>query len=158
MPTILDDLDRRILDLLQQDVTLPVADIAERVASSKSVVWRRIQGYIDAGVIEQRVAVLNPAKIGIGVIVFVLVKMSRHNANALPKFVESVRAIPQVLECHTTLGQVDFLLKIAAASIDEYRELVWARLSQLEVQEISSMISVEQPVRTTRLPLFPVTA
>ncbi len=149
----LDDLDRRILELLQEDVTLPVADIAERVASSKSVVWRRVQGFVDSGVIDRRVAVLNPKKVGYNVMVFALVKMSRHSANALPKFVESVKAIPQVLECHTTLGHVDFVLKIAASSIEEYREVVWNRLSQLEVQEISSLISFEQSVNSTRLPL-----
>ncbi|AXQ30043.1 Lrp/AsnC family transcriptional regulator [Solimonas sp. K1W22B-7] len=153
MTHALDELDIRILNQLQDDATLPVAEVAERVASSKSVVWRRVQGFVDSGVIERRVAVLNPKKVGFSVMVFAMVKMSRHSSNALPKFIEAVKAIPQVLECHTTLGQVDFVLKIATTSIEEYRELVWTRLSQLEVQEISSLISFEQTVNTTRLPL-----
>lgn len=151
--TTLDNLDIRILDELQDDVTLAAADIADRVGSSKSVVWRRIQDFIANGVIERRVAILNPQKVGCNVVVFAMVKMSRHNANALPKFVESVKAIPQVLECHTVLGQVDFLLKIVTGSIEEYREVVWTKLSQLEVQEISSMISFERTVDRTKLPL-----
>lgn len=153
MTTALDNLDIRILDELQDDVTLAAADIADRVGSSKSVVWRRIQDFVADGVIERRVAILNPKKVGCNVVTFAMVKMSRHNANALPKFVEAVKAIPQVLECHTVLGQVDFLLKIVTGSIEEYRELVWTRLSQLEVQDISSMISFEQTVDRTKLPL-----
>lgn len=148
-----DALDRRILESLQEDATLALADLAEKVGSSKSVVWRRVQAFIDSGVIDRRVAVLNPKKIGYNVTVFALVKVSRHNSNALPNFVEGIKAIPQVLECHTTLGQVDFLLKILVSDIDEYREVVWNRLSQLEVQEISSLVSFEQSVSRTRLQL-----
>ena len=153
MTTTLDNLDMRILEELQEDVTLPVVDIADRVGSSKSVVWRRVQSFVEDGVIERRVAILNPKKVGCNVVVFALVKMSRHGTNALPKFVESVKAIPQVLECHTVLGQVDFLLKIVTTSIEEYRDVVWTKLSRLEVQEISSMISFEQTVCRTQLPL-----
>jgi len=153
MAITLDDLDMRILGELQEDVTLPVVDIADRVGSSKSVVWRRIQTYIEAGIIERRVAILCPKKVGCNVIVFALVKMSRHSTNAVPKFIEAVRAIPQVLECHTVLGQVDFLLKIVTSSIEEYRDVVWTKLSRMEVQDISSMISFEQSISRTQLPL-----
>lgn len=146
-----DQLDRRILEALQEDVTLALTDLADKVGSSRSVVWRRVQALIESGVIDRRVAVLNPKKVGYNVTVFALVKVARHNAGTLPGFVEAVKAIPQVLECHTTLGQVDFLLKIVVADIDEYRESVWNRLSQLEVQEISSLVAFEQGVARTRL-------
>lgn len=146
-----DQLDRKILEVMQDDVTLALSDLADKVGSSRSVVWRRVQALIESGVIDRRVAVLNPKKVGYNVTVFALVKVARHNAGTLPGFVEAVKAIPQVLECHTTLGQVDFLLKIVVADIDEYRESVWNRLSQLEVQEISSLVSFEQSVARTRL-------
>lgn len=149
----LDALDRKILDVLQDDVMIPLIDLAERVGSSKTVVWRRVQGYVDSGVIERRVAVLDPKKIGYNFTVFALVKILRRNANSLPGFVEAVKTIPQVIDCHTTLGQVDFLLKIVVSDIDEYREVVWSRLSQLDVQEISSLVSFDQPVKRSRLKL-----
>jgi Lrp/AsnC family transcriptional regulator len=148
---VFDALDRRILELLQDDATLALADLAEKVGSSKSVVWRRLQTFLDSGVIDRRVAVLNPKKVGYNVTVFALVKISRHNDDAVPHFVEAVKDIPQVVECHTTLGQVDFVLKILVADIDEYRETVWTRLSQLGGQEISSLVSFEQSVNRTRL-------
>lgn len=153
MAVTLDNLDARILEELQEDATVSMIDLAEKVGSSKSVVWRRVQTFIEEGVIDRQVAILNPKKVGCDVTVFALVKMLRHNSNALPKFIESVQAIPQVMECHTVLGHVDFMLKIVTGSIEEYRDVVWTKLAKLEVQEISSMISIEQSVNRTKLPL-----
>lgn len=154
MSQALDPLDRRILELLQQDALLPIADIAERVGSSKTVVWRRIQRLVDGGVIRARVALVDHQKAGFGVLVLAHVKMARHGRDALPKFIEAVKAYPQVLECHVLMGDVDFLLKILVRDIQEYEHFVWQKLSQIDgVQEVSSSISMSQPVNTTRLPL-----
>lgn len=150
----LDALDLRILDLLQQDATLPVNDIADRVASSKSVVWRRIQRFLDTGIIKQRVAVIDPKKVGLGVTVFAHVKMARHGKNALQKFVQAINRHPEVVECHTLMGDVDFLLKIVVRDVDRYQQFVWNDLSQIEgVREVSSSISLGQWVAGNRLPL-----
>jgi Lrp/AsnC family transcriptional regulator len=153
-PFELAPLDLRILDLLQKDVTTSTAEIARKVASSKTVVWRRIQRLVDAGVIRERVAVLDHRRIGLTMLVFALVKMSRHSKDVLPQFSEAIKAFPQVLECHCLLGHVDFLLKIAVPSIDDYQHFVWEKLSQIDgVQEVTSSISISQAVNTTRLPL-----
>lgn len=150
----LDKLDLRILELLQQDATLPVADIAQRVASSKTVVWRRIQKYLKDGVIRERVAILDHHRIGLGVMVIAQVKMSRHGKDVLPNFLKAVKTFPQVIECHTLMGDVDFLLKIMLRSIEDYEQFFWQKLSKIEgVQEVSSSISMSQTVNTTRLPL-----
>jgi len=152
--TELDALDVRILDVLQVDVTLPVAEIAERVASSKTVVWRRIQRMVDSGVIRERVAIVDHHKVGLGIMVFAHVKMSRHNRDALPTFLDAVRKLPAVIECHTLMGDVDFLLKIVVPTVQDYEYFVWNKLSQIEgVQEISSSISMSQSINTTRLPI-----
>lgn len=159
MTAALDKLDVRILDLLQQDATLAVAEIAERVASSKTAVWRRIQRLLETGVIRERVAVLDPHKVGLGVMVFAHVKMGRHGRDVLPKFLEAVRLFPQVIECHTLMGDVDFLLKIMVRSVEDYEHFFWQKLSQIDgVQEISSSISMSRSVNTTRLALQPTTA
>lgn len=150
----LDPLDFRILDLLQQDATLPVVEIAERAASSKSVVWRRIQRLLDTGVIRERVAVLDSHKVGLGVTVFAQVKMGRHSRDVLPKFVEAIKRFPQVIECHTLMGNVDFLLKIVVRDVEEYEHFWWHELSRIDgVQEVSSSIAMSSFVLTTRLPL-----
>lgn len=148
----LDALDIRILDVLQDDVTTPIAEIAERVASSKTVVWRRVQRLTDRGAIRARVALLDPRKIGLGVMVFASVKMGRHGVDVLPQFIEAIRAYPQVIECHTLMGPVDFLLKILVSDINEYEHFVWQKLSRIDgVQEVHSSISMSQPVYSTRL-------
>src|SRR3546814_5880553 len=84
----LNALDVRILDLLQDDVTLPVAVIAERVASAKTVVWRRMQKLVDSGVISERVAIVDHHKAGLGIMVVAHVKMTSHHRDALPIFLD----------------------------------------------------------------------
>jgi len=152
----LDALDVRILEQLQTDETLPVAELAEQVGSSKTVVWRRIQRLQELGVIRGRVALLDHKKAGLPIMIFAHVKMTRHDRDVLPKFIEAVRALPQVIECHTLMGSVDFLLKIVIASLEEYEHFVWQNLSQIDgVREIGSSISLSQSVYTARLPLRP---
>lgn len=154
MTIALDALDFRILDLLQRDASLPIEAVADHVASSKSVVWRRTQKYLDTGVVRERVALLDPHKIGLGLLVFAHIKMARHDRDVLPKFVEAVKRFPQIVECHTLLGNVDFLLKIVARDVAEYEELLWHRLSKIDgVHELHSYISMTQFINTTRLPL-----
>lgn len=154
MSISLDELDVSILEALQRDATESVQDLAERLASSKSVVWRRIQRLVEAGVIRERVAILDPAKIGLNVLVFAHVKMARHGRDVLPKFVEAVRRFPQVIECHTLMGNVDFLLKILVSDVKDYEQFFWNQLSKLDgVQEISSSIAMTQMINTTRVPV-----
>ncbi|MDD3763706.1 MAG: Lrp/AsnC family transcriptional regulator [Nevskiales bacterium] len=154
MTAAIDALDVRILALLQRDATLPVAEIAERVASSKTVVWRRIQKLVESGVIRERVAIVDHHKVGLGIMVFAHIKMSRHNRDALPTFLDAVAQLPPVIECHTLMGDVDFLLKIIVPSVEDYEHFVWQKLSQIEgVQEISSSISMSQSINTTCLPI-----
>lgn len=146
-------LDKKILDLLQEDAMLPVAEIADRIGSSKSVCWRRIQRLQDKGIIKGRVALLDPKKIGLDVILFAQVKMTAHGRR-LPNFIEIIKDIPQIVECYTLMGNVDFLLKIIVRDIEEYENLWWHHLSQIEgVLEISSTIAMTAVKHTTKLPL-----
>jgi len=147
-------LDIKLLNLLQEDAMLPVAEIAEKIGSSKSVCWRRIQRLQEDGVIKSRVALLNHNKVGLDVILFTQVKMTAHGRKSLPNFIEAIKALPQIMECHTLMGNVDFLLKIAVKDIQEYQDLWWHHLSQIEgVQEINSTIAMTTEKHTTKLPL-----
>ncbi len=153
MQNQMDQLDKKILNLLQEDAMLPVAEIAEKAGSSKSVCWRRIQRLQDDEIIKSRVAILDHNKVGLDIILFAQVKMTAHGRR-LPNFIEIIRDIPQILECYTLMGNVDFLLKIVVKDIQEYEDLWWHRLSQIEgVLEISSTIAMTAVKHTTRLPL-----
>jgi Lrp/AsnC family transcriptional regulator len=148
----LDAMDVRILNILQDDATTTISQIAEQVNSSNTVVWRRVQQLSDKGIIRARVALLDHRKMGLTVMVFASVKMSRHSRDVLPKFIEAIRRYPQVIECHTLMGNVDFLLKIVVPTVDDYEHFVWQKLSQIEgVQEVNSSISMSQPIYSTRL-------
>ena len=149
-----DGLDLEILSELQQDVTLPLAELAERVGSSKSVCWRRIQQYLEHGIIRDRVAVLDAKALGLGVTIFAQVKMDRHEKDVLPKFVKAIKEHPEVVECHSLTGSVDFLLKIVVRDVEEYERFFWSDLSKIEnVREVNSAISLTKFVETTHLPL-----
>lgn len=150
----LDNLEIRILEILQRDATIPLAALAEKLHSSKSVVWRRLQRMLDSGVIRERVAIVDPRKVGFNVLIFVRVRMGAHDRDLLPKFMEKVKTFPQVLECHALLGDVDFLLKVVARDLDDYDQFFSKKLSRIEgVREIISSIAIGQFITTTRLPL-----
>lgn len=150
----MDLLDKKILDLLQSDALLPVTEIAEKVGSSKSVCWRRIQRLQEDGIIKARVTLLDHNKVGLDVTLFAQVKMTAHGRKVLPNFIDTIKDIPQIVECYTLMGNVDFLLKIVVRDIQQYEDLWWHHLSQIDgVQEISSTIAMTSVKHTTKLPL-----
>lgn len=151
----MDKLDKKILNILQDDAMIAVTDIAEKIGSSKSVCWRRIQRLQDEGIIKSRVALLDQNKIGLDIILFAQVKMTAHGRKVLPNFIKHIKDIPQILECYTLMGDVDFLLKIVVKDIQEYQDLWWDHLSQIEgVNEINSTIAMTSVKHTTKLPLY----
>ncbi len=149
----LDAIDKKILALLQQDAALPVAEIAEKVNLSTTPCWRRIQRLEEAGVIRQRVALLEPAKLNLGVTAFVAVKTNQHNASWLKKFAEAVADIPEIVEVYRMSGDVDYLLRVVVPDIAGY-DAVYKRLIQkVELFDVSSSFAMERMKFTTALPL-----
>lgn len=149
----MDDLDKKILSQLQTDSTLSVSDIADRVGLSATPCWRRIRIMEDSGVIERRVALLNPEKLNLGVTVFVGVKTSQHTYEWLERFAKVVAEIDEVVELYRMSGEVDYLLRIVAPDIAGY-DAVYKRLIQAaDLSDVSSSFAMEQIKFTTALPL-----
>ena len=149
----MDDLDRKILSLLQRDSTLVVADIAEQVGLSTTPCWRRIQNLEKAGVIRARVALLDPDKLNVGVTVFVRVKTSQHNYEWLESFAKAVAEIDEVVEFYRMSGDIDYLLRVVVPDIASY-DAVYKRLIQAaDLSDVSSSFAMEQIKFTTALPL-----
>ena len=113
----MDTQDRKLLRLLQQDAALSVADLAEAVGMSKSACWRRIQKLEDDGTIRQRVTLLDPTKLGLGLTVFVTVRTNQHNADWAKHFNKVVQDVEGVLEVYRLGGQIDYLLKAVVADM-----------------------------------------
>ncbi|QIB64608.1 Lrp/AsnC family transcriptional regulator [Kineobactrum salinum] len=150
----LDKMDRHILYLLQRDAGLSAAEIADKVGLTQPPCWRRIKRLEDLGIIQKRVALLDQRKLGLNVTVFARVKLSAHGKRSLPEFEEQIRELPEVLECHTVMGDYDFLLKIVTRDIDTYETLFRQKLSQMPtVQEIHSNAALSRIKLTTELPL-----
>ncbi len=149
----MDRIDRNILSCLQDDATLPVAEIAERVGLSTTPCWRRIQNLDKAGYIQRRVALLDAQKLNVGVTVFVRLKTSQHNYDWLEKFAKSVAQIDEVVEFYRMSGDIDYLLRIVVPDIAAY-DAVYKRLIKLaDLTDVSSSFAMEQIKYTTALPV-----
>ncbi len=149
----MDRIDKKILDCLQVDATLPVGEVANRVGLSATPCWRRIRNLEDAGVIQRRVALLDPEKLNLGVTVFVALKTSQHNYEWLEGFAEAVSKIDEVVEFYRMSGDTDYLLRIVVPDIASY-DAVYKRVIQAaDLSDVSSSFAMERIKYTTALPL-----
>jgi Lrp/AsnC family transcriptional regulator len=150
----LDKIDRQILALLQADASVPIQQIAEQVGLSVNPCWRRIRQMEQAGIIEGRVALVNPEMVGLGLTVYVRVKTREHSAGWARTLNEVIAAMPEILECHRIGGDVDYLLKVVVedmAGYDRtYKELI-DRLPSLA--DVSALFSMERLKSATALPI-----
>jgi len=153
----MDDVDLKILAILQEDASVSVGEIASQVGLSQTPCWRRIQRLEQTGVILRRVALLDPEAIGLGLTVFVEIETGDHSAEWLERFAASVMAMPEVMEIHRMAGDVDYLLRIAAADMASfdlfYRELI----ALLPLKNVTSRFAMELVKGTTAYPM-PATA
>lgn len=149
----LDSLDWSILAQLQADASLAVHEIGERVGLSHNACWRRIRRLEDSGMIARRVALLDPAKIGLATTVFVAVRTSRHDPEWLEAFARGVASIDEVIECHRMAGDVDYLLKLVVRDIAHYDRIYRKLIAAVpDLADVSSSFSMERMKHTTALP------
>ena len=150
---MLDTMDIKILTILQEDSTLPVAEIGKKVGLSTTPCWRRIQKLEQDGVIQRRVALLNPKSVGAGVTVFVAITTNQHNAAWLERFHNVVGNFPEIVEAYRMSGQVDYMLRVVVPDIESYDRFYKAFIAQIDLTDVSSSFAMEQIKFTTALPL-----
>lgn len=150
---MLDEMDVKILRILQEDCTRPVAEIGREVGLSTTPCWRRIQKLEEAGVIRRRVALLDPVKVNAGVTVFVSIKTNQHGAGWLEKFHGAVEDFPEVLGFYRMSGEVDYLLHVVVPDIAAYDVFYKKLIGRVEIAKVSSAFAMEQIKYTTALPL-----
>ncbi|MEE8060098.1 MAG: Lrp/AsnC family transcriptional regulator [Pseudomonadales bacterium] len=152
--TNLTEIDRNILRLMQKDMSLSVAEIAQRAGLSQSACWRRISRMEQGGIIRAKVALLNADKLDLGVVVFANVRLSSHSDQTLREFEQEISACREVMECYTMTGSMDFLLRIVTKDIHSYEQFFRNHLSNMAaVQEVHSSVAITQIKYTTELPL-----
>ena len=149
----MDKKDSNILSILQEDATLSVNEIAERVSLSPTACWKRIQRLAQDGIIRKQVCLLDSKKMGAGVRVFGAIKTNRHDMQWLQQFAAGVRDMPEVVEFYRMSGETDYLLKVVAPDIQGF-VVVYKRVIQIVDQfDVSSSFAMEELKYTTALPL-----
>ena len=150
----LTQIDIQILGLLQSDASLTAAQIGERVNLSASPCWRRINRLEEAGLIEKKVALLDPDKLGLGLVVFARIRLSKNDEASLELFEEQVRGFAEVVECYSVTGSADYFLKIITRDIRHYDRFLRRHLIQIPlVRDINSNVAVTRIKYSTELPL-----
>ena len=154
LPISLSPTDEKLLMALQEDVTQSQVEIAESVGMSRSSCWRRIREFEQAGLIQSKVAILDPQLAGFGLRVLLLVTMNEHNDKNRRSFESYVRKLPEVTECFSVSGDRDYVLQVISKDMDAYSNFLHSRiLDQPSVQSASSTFVLKPIKFTTALPL-----
>lgn len=149
----MDAIDKKILAALQEDASLSVAEIGQRVGLSSTPCWKRIQKLEAEGVIQKRVALVDPEKIGLGITVFVSIETGDHSQTWLDRFATLVSAMPEVMEFHRMAGDVDYMLRVVVADMQSYDAFYKRLIAAVTLKNVTSRFAMEKIKSTTVLPI-----
>lgn len=149
----MDSTDRKILALLQEDASLSVADVAARVNLSQTPCWRRIQKLEETGVIQKRVALVDPQALGLDLTVFVEIQSPDHSKEWLDGFADVLARMPEVMEVYRMAGDVDYLLRISVANMAAYDDFYQRLIAEVPLKNVTSRFAMERVKYTTAYPL-----
>lgn len=147
-----DEIDRKILDILQVDADKPVAEIAAEVGLSQTPCWRRIRRMEEDSLIKKKVVLVDRKRANVPMTVFMSVRAPRHAADWLEAFRSLIRNTPEILEAYRLAGETDYLLRIVVTDIEHYDEVYKGMISKLEFSDMTSSISMEEMKFTTAIP------
>lgn len=150
----LDNIDRKILELLQANSNITNAQLAQEIGLSAAPTLERVKKLETAGVIRSYHAVVNPASVGLGVCTFVMVTLKGHNKENIAKFLSAINSIPEIVECHHVTGNADFILKIVCSDIPSYQNLMLEKVTNIEVVDnLQSTVILSTLKDTKRIPV-----
>lgn len=149
----MDAIDRKILAVVQEDASLSVAEIGQRVGLSSTPCWKRLQRLEAEGVILRRVALIDPEKIGLGITVFVSIETGDHSQDWLKKFAETVGAMPEVMEFYRMAGDVDYMLRVVVHDMPDYDTFYKKLIATVPLKNVTSRFAMERIKSTTALPI-----
>jgi Lrp/AsnC family transcriptional regulator len=152
-PTRIDEVDKRILSVLQNNCAISVAEVAEAAGLSPTACWRRIQRLEHEGVILRRTAALNRKKLNVGVTVFVAIKTREHSTKWTERFRNALRDIPEIVDVYRMSGDVDYLIKAYVPDIETYDALYNKLIARVDLSDVTSMFAMEEIKATTQIPL-----
>ena len=153
MSQFVDDTDRRILNLLQQDASLSVDALAESVHLSRNACWRRVKRLESDGIVKKRVAIIDPAAVGLGLQVFVLIRTNDHSAAWLKTFREAVGEMPEIIAAQRMTGDLDYVLRVRVADVPAYDRFYQRLIDKVPIADVSASFVMEDVKETTVLPI-----
>ena len=153
MPSRIDALDRKILAALQEDASRSLDEIAKAVGSSKTPVWTRIRKLREAGILGRQTVELDAEKLGFEATFFVLIRTSEHEAEWQARFLNALKARPEVQEAHRLAGDIDYILKVRVANARAYDAFYQALIGEVRVHNVTALLSMEEIKSTGALPL-----
>lgn len=149
----MDEIDRKLLGLLQGDSTLAMAQLADQVGLSPTPVWKRVQKLEAAGVITRRVALVDPRTIGVDMIVFVAIEAPEHTEAWMSGFAAALRSMPEVMDAYRMAGEVDYMLRVAVPDMAEFDAFYKRLVGLVPLKNVTSRFSMETMKSTTAFPL-----
>ncbi len=149
----IDETDRLLLRALQADASTSLESLAAKASISVNTCWRRVKRLEETGILQKRVALIDPEKAGLGQTVFVAIRTRDHSAEWLERFARTVRAIPEVVEFYRMAGDVDYLLKVQAGSVKDYDRVYRSLISRIDLADVSATFAMECIKNTTELPI-----
>ena len=151
---MLDEFDRKILRTLQENAAYSMAELGDKVGLSHTPCWRRIKKLEADGIIKQKVTLLDPKQLGLGVTVYAYITIKSHDEGSLDAFENSVQDVAEIVECYSTSGEKDYVLRVVVDSVEHYEQLLKKTIVHLpNVASVNSTFALKQVKYTTSLPL-----
>ncbi|MFT4596837.1 MAG: Lrp/AsnC family transcriptional regulator [Paracrocinitomix sp.] len=151
--SIVDLVDREIVQLLQEDASLTARELAEHVGLTPTPCWRRVQNLEASGVITKRVALVDPASVNLNVTALVQIRTNDHSAEWLMQFQGALEHFPEVVEAYRTSGEIDYMLRVLVPSIDAYDQFYKRLIDAVDLYDVRTIFVMERMKQTTALPL-----
>ena len=150
----MDAIDKKILSLIQAKADLTLSEISRRVGISKTPCWNRIRKLEESCIIENRVTILNRYNIGLPIVVFLSISVSRHKSEWTKNFMRMINKFDEIIEVHRLTGSgSDYMLKIVASSIEDYDRFQQKLIEEVEFTSMSSSVSLQEMKHLYGLPL-----
>ncbi len=150
---MLDAIDKRLLTELQRDSNRSLDQLSEEIGLSRNACWRRVTRLEAEGYVLRRVAIADPAKLNLGLPVFIIVRTSRHAADATETLRNAVLGIPEILGAYRTAGEIDYILHARVPDVAAYDRLYKKLIAKLELLDVSASFVMEEIKAVTELPL-----
>ena len=149
----LDDIDRRLLLELQQDASESLEKLGERVGLSRNACWNRVRRLEEAGIVKARVALVDPAKINLGLTVFIAVRTNEHDPEWLETFARETKSMPEIQGVYRTSGELDYLIRARVPDVAAYDALYQRLIRKVRLADVSASFVMQEIKETTALPL-----